>query len=323
MTGLRLRCCGLALTVLAAPAAAYATDAEALLARMQRAAQTLNYDGTFVYQSGNRLETLRIVHRVGRQGVEERLVSLNGSPREIIRTNRDVRCYLPDGHAALIEHRRAGQHGFPALVPGSAGALDSAYVVKVGSDGRVAGRPVGLVTIAPRDGYRYGYQLWADVASGLLLKAGLLDERGAVIEQYMFTEVSIGRPIPDSALVPQYVTRESTRVPVDEPTLADTPGHWEPGQLPKGFVLTARVVRRLPGAAQPVEHLVYSDGLAVVSVFIEPVADDSGPAAIDGLSRMGAVHAFGRLAEGHRITVVGETPAATVAMIGESMTRRP
>lgn len=323
MIATRLRGCGLVLLAMAATPAALAADSQALLARMQRAAQTLNYDGTFVYQNGDRLESLRIVHRVGRQGVEERLVSLNGAPREIVRTNRDVRCYLPDGHSALIEHRRAGKHGFPALVPGTPSTLERAYVVKAGRDGRVAGRQVRLVTISPRDGYRYGYHLWADDASGLLLKAGLLDEHGSVVEQYMFTEVSIGRPIPDSALVPQYAAREATRLPANEPMLADTPGKWEPGRLPEGFALTARVVRRLPGADLPVEHLVYSDGLAVVSVFIEPVTGSSGPAAIDGLRRMGAVHAFGKVIDGHRVTVVGETPAATVAMIGESMVRRP
>lgn len=315
--------CGLVLMALTAAPAAHAADPEALLARMQRAAQTLNYDGTFVYQNGNRLESLRIVHRVGPRGVEERLVSLNGAPREIIRTDRDVRCYLPDGHAALIEHRRAGKPGFPALVPESPRALERTYTVTDGRDGRVAGRPVRLVTIAPRDGYRYGYQLWADDASGLLLKAGLLDEHGSTIEQYMFTEVSIGRPIPDSALAPQFVNRNVARLPLDEPTVADAPGRWQPGRLPDGFVQTARVVRRPPGSPRPIEHLVFSDGLAVVSVFIEPVTDASGPAMLDGLNRMGAVHAFGKVIDGHRVTVVGETPAATVAMIGESMARRP
>ena len=312
---------GLVLAVLAAPAA-QAADAQDMLARMQRAAQTLNYDGTFVYQNGDQLETLRIVHRIGHQGVQERLVSLNGAPREIIRINRDVRCYLPDGHAALIEHRRADTHNFPALVPGSPKAIESGYVIKAGRDGRVAGRPARLVTIAPRDAYRYGYQLWADTASGLLLKAGLIDEHGAVIEQYMFTQVAIGRPIPNSALIPQYATRDAVRLPADNPTLVDTPGEWEPGQLPDGFALTARVVRQLPDSNQPVEHLVYSDGLAVVSVFIEPVTATDGPEAIDGLTRMGAVHAFGKVTDGRRVTVIGETPAATIAMIGESMARR-
>ena len=322
MTPAGMRRYGLLLFLLAA-STAHAADAEDLLARMQRAAQTLNYDGTFVYQSGDQLETLRIVHRVGRHGVQERLVSLNGAPREIIRSNREVRCYLPDGHAALIEHRRADTHNFPALVPGSPKAIESGYVVKVGRDERVAGRRARLVTISPRDAYRYGYQLWADEATGLLLKAGLIDEHGAVIEQYMFTQVSIGRPIPNTALAPQYATRNSVRLPAVDPTLVDAPGQWKPERMPGGFALTARVVRQRPGTDQPVEHLVYSDGLAVVSAFIEPLAASDGPQAIDGLVRMGAVHAFGKVADGHRVTVVGETPAATVAMIGESMTRRP
>lgn len=322
MTGNPLRRYGLLLAALAAPAV-QAADAQALLARMQRAAETLNYDGTFVYQSGARLESLRIVHRVGRDGVEERLVSLNGVPREVIRTRQEVRCYLPDGHAALIEHRRADAHGFPGLVSGSPGAFERGYAIALGRDGRVAGREARQVNITPRDGYRYGYQLWADAASGLLLQSDLLDEGGSKVEQYMFTQIAIGRPIPDSALAPQYATGESARFPIEESTMLASPGQWEPARLPDGFTLTARVVRQLPGTAQSIEHLVYSDGLAVVSVFIEPLADPDQPATIDGLSRIGAVHAYGKVTDGHRVTVIGETPAATVAMIGESIVRRP
>mgnify|MGYP003423167329 CR=1 FL=1 len=100
-----------ALLGLAVPLA-QAADAQALFARMHQAGRSLDYDGTFVYQHGDQLESLRIVHKTGAGGARERLVSLNGAPREIIRTDNEVRCYLPDESAVLIGHRRVPPQAF-------------------------------------------------------------------------------------------------------------------------------------------------------------------------------------------------------------------
>jgi sigma-E factor negative regulatory protein RseB len=302
--------------------AVLAADPQALLARMQRAAQSLSYDGTFVYQHGDQLDSLRILHQAGQGGARERLVSLNGAPREVIRNHREVLCYLPDDHVVTIEHRRADNRNFPALLPESLGTLERSYLVKAGKDGRVAGRKARSVLIKPRDAYRYGYQLWADEATGLLLKASLFDEQGSVIEQYMFTQVTIGKAIAEADLAPQFQARTVVRQRVEEPPAAPGTGQWAPARVPAGFALSARVIRQLPARRQPVEHLVYSDGLSVVSVFVEPLAGEDGAAVVSGLTRMGAVHAYGKVVDGHRVTVVGEVPAATVDMIAESVTRQ-
>jgi sigma-E factor negative regulatory protein RseB len=139
----------------------------------------------------------------------------------------------------------------------------------------------------------------------------------------MFTQVSIGKPIPESEFNPPYpgkglVWQRANNEPPEPST-----GQWTATRLPSGFTLTARIMRKLPARQQPVEHLVYSDGLAVVSVFIEPVDDKTKPKVLSGLSRMGAVHAFGKVIEGHQVTVLGETPAMTVDMIGGSVGPRP
>jgi sigma-E factor negative regulatory protein RseB len=297
-----------------------AADPQAMLTRIQRSAQSLNYDGTFVYQHGDQLDSLRIVHKAGDGAARERLISLNGAPREIVRTEQEVRCYLPDENAVTVEHRGADQRNFPAFLPGPLTAVDSAYRVRVGKGGRVTGRQARAVLIRPRDSYRYGYQLWADEDTGLLLKASLVDENGVIIEQYMFTQVVIGRPIPDSELAPQnpgkgFVWQRAADAPEPAPTVA-----WRAGQIPSGFRLTASMQRHLPDRRQPVGHLVYSDGLAVVSVFVEPVENTRNTRPLNGLTRMGGVHAFGRVVDDHQITVVGEVPAATVELIGSTMT---
>ena len=323
MTGFFLHRFPLAVLLGLAAPLAQAADAQALFARMHQAGRSLDYEGTFVYQHGDQLESLRIVHKASADGVRERLVSLNGAPREIIRTDSEVRCYLPDENAVLIEHRRADNRNFPALLPDSLAQLKDNYKISVGKEGRVAGRKAFSVRIKPRDAYRYGYLLWADEASGLLLKASLLDEQGSVVEQYMFTQLSIGKPIPESELKPQYPTKGIVWQRADDETQALSTGQWTAARLPAGFTLSARMMRMLPAHKQPVEHLVYSDGLAVVSVFVEKVGDEAKPNALSGLTHMGAVHAFGKVVDGHQVTVVGEAPALTVDMIGESVGSGP
>lgn len=319
MIGLSLRCCGVPLLLVSLAAPARAAEPDALLVRMNKAAQSLDYQGVFVYQRGNHLQNLRIVHKVSNGNVRERLESLNGAPREVIRTAQEVRCYLPDENAVMIEHRRADSRNFPALLPVSLNTLHDNYLIQRGQDGRVAGRAAQSVRIRPRDAYRYGYQLWADTASGLLLKATLQDGRGVPVEQYMFAQVSIGGPIPESELTPHHPTRNMVTRRVQEPPPLPRENRWAPQQLPPGFTLTARMMHALPAHPYPVEHLVYSDGLAVVSVFIEPVNGTSKPFELKGLTKMGAVHVFGKIVENHQVTVVGEVPAAAVNMIGNSV----
>lgn len=323
MTGLLLNRFTLAVLLGLAAPLAQAADAQALFARIHQAGRSLDYEGTFVYQHGDQLESLRIVHKGGTGKVRERLVSLNGAPREIIRTDSEVRCYLPDENAVLVEHRRADNRNFPALLPDSLAQLKGKYKISVGKQGRVAGRKAVSVHIKSRDAYRYGYLLWADEASGLLLKASLLDEHGGVVEQYMFTQVSIGKPIPESELKPQYPTKGIIWQRADDKMPALSTGQWTAARLPAGFSLSTRMMRMLPARKQPVEHLVYSDGLAVVSVFVEKVGDEAKPNVLSGLTHMGAVHAFGKVVDGHQVTVVGEAPALTVDMIGESVRSGP
>ncbi len=313
---------GVAPLLMAATLPAFGADtAHGWLMKINEAARTLNYDGVFVYEHNTQLETMRIVHRQEGGRRQERLVSLNGAPREIIRNEREVICYLPDEKSVLVEHRKADPKAFPALLPAQLQELEQNYEIQLGKLSRVAGRNAQQLLIKPRDALRYGYQLWADRETGLLLKADLLDTRGQPIEQFMFTHLRIGGAIPDRALEPEspmqgMVWHREEVAPEGSARPEGTP-RWQARTLPKGYRLTTHIARQLPMRRVPIEHFVYSDGLAAVSVFVEKY--DKTTSGMQGLSKMGAVHAFSARVDGHKVTVVGEVPAETVSLIGNAV----
>jgi sigma-E factor negative regulatory protein RseB len=289
------------------------------LMKINQAARALEYEGIFVYQHDAQLETMQIFHKMENNSSRERLVSLNGAPREIVRDANEVRCYWPDKNSVMVEYRKAEGKAFPSILPERLQDLDEYYTLKLGNTERITGRVAQLVIIKPTDQYRYGYRLWADVDSGLLLKADLLDNQDAVLEQFMFTQVNIGAKIPASSFAPGMTGKSMVwyREDGDTRNVSDKPG-WSASQLPKGFRLSAHMTRRLPMRKQPVEHLVYTDGLAAVSVFIEKQEKGVKP-FMQGPSRMGAVHAMSAQSGDYQITTVGEVPAATVAYISGSV----
>ncbi len=263
---------------------------------------------------------MRIVHRVINGDHQERLVSLNGEAREVIRNNRDVICYLPSKKSVVIEHRKSSQKNFPALLPRRLDRLSSYYHLALGGSDRVARRSAQLVIIKPKDAYRYGYYLWADKKTGLLLRASLVSAEGRVVEQFMFTDIGIGQKINAADLKSSYSGKKWVWHREKEKTNSKTPEtRWKVERLPAGFSLSRRILRNMPMGNMPVEHLVYSDGLAAISVFIEPRSKKNRN-KMKGATGMGAVHAFGAVVNNHQITVVGEVPAATVAMVGKSIT---
>ena len=290
------------------------------LMKINHAARMLDYEGVFVYQHETQLEAMRIIHKVENGSARERLVSLNGSPREIIRDQREVICYWPDKNSVMVEYRKADSKTFPAILPERIQDLDDYYAIRLGNMERITGRPAQLVIVKPIDQFRYGYHLWADKETGLLLKADLLDTHGGILEQFMFTQINIGSKIPASALAPG-VAGKGMVWHREEQDLKSTSAKptWAATQLPKGFRLSAHISRQTLMRKHPVEHLVYTDGLAAVSVFVEKRGPDNKPFML-GPSRMGAVNALGSRIDDYQITTVGEVPAETIALIGGSVT---
>lgn len=307
---------------LALPAAA-AEPARALLERMNEAAEHLPYEGTLVHLQGADSSVLHIVRQLQDGHITER-VSCEDAGRQIIRNDAAVTGIFPDQHAVLVEARDGRQQPrspLPDRLPGPAGIDDALYLLSFAAPERIAGRDTQGIVIRPRDGFRYGYRLWLDRATFLPLKTQLVDERGHVLEQILFTRISVPAQVaaPPSAAVtssaPAPPPAQGRNVPAGPPAAA-AGDEWVVTQLPPGFRLAVRKARITPGTAGSLRQVVYSDGLATVSLFVEPAVAAAEQA--EGLSQMGAANAYTTTLNGHMITAVGEVPVRTVEMFARS-----
>lgn len=313
----------LLLALLASGAAANALasdDAKAWLARMNEALTTRNYDGVFFHVHGGRVETMRIIHRVREGSVAERLVSLDGSGREFVRTGTELVCYLPDKRTVLVE-RRPQETTLLGNLPRFDESTEGYYELKAVERARLMGRDTRVIAVLPKDAFRYGYRLWIDEATTMPLKTQLCDARGNVIEQIQFANLSLPRDIADAEFRPQVDTegfrwlRQDARQP--RVAASGTAIVWRALRLPPGFRLTLRSAQSMPGSEGPVEHLVFSDGIASVSVFVEAAGGGGSP--MTGPARVGSSSAFSTTVSGHQVTAVGEVPPETVRFIASSV----
>jgi len=261
------------------------------LERMSAALQEQNYQGVFIYRRAEDLAAMKVTHVADEQGAREVLETLTGEARSEMRVTPAIKA---DGVNQLAK-------------------IGDYYNLKLLGNDRAAGRITQLISVKPKDEYRYGYRLWLDQATGLLLKSDLLDQKGEIIEQVMFTSLELLQP----EQIAGAIDLENSLV-MSNPTANAEPvtpeNNWVVGKLPQGFIL---LNAHSNSPQTGFDHSVYSDGLASVSVFIEK-AKSEGDAFV-GVSRMGAVSAFGNVDAGYQITVVGDVPEVTVTTIGQSI----
>jgi len=305
----------LVLCALATAAHAQSPESLAWLKKILEATRNLSYSGTFVYQQGKQSETSRIT-RLASADVEK-LEVLDGLPRELVRSKDTVRCYLPQAKVVKVE-QRTPDRTFPALLPERINALSRHYDIALGETRRIAGFDCQSVNLTPKDDLRYGYHLYADRATGMLIGAVTVDSTGNQIEQFMFTQIAIGNVTPE--MVKPRQTAAGWRVEDAEAAPATLTGWTLKPEVP-GFQKVIELKRRMESKA--VGQVVFSDGLAAVSVFIEPLEGRREPPRT-GLASLGAIHIYTREVANHMVTVVGEAPAASVQRIGNAVEyRRP
>jgi sigma-E factor negative regulatory protein RseB len=293
-------------------------DPRAMLERMGAAMSQMSYQGTFVYVQGDTVETIRITHVADHHGVRERLVSVSGEPREILRDSSGVRWVLADDHS-VFEDPGFNLSFFPDLPLDGHDRTELSYSMKTGPVGRIAGHKARNLEVLPRDQYRYGYSLWLEEHSGLLLKWELIDGNRKPLAKLMFTDFRLGSEVDSSELSPGSQLKKFKTTASELPTgrgLSNADPKWQPSSLPPGFRMTAHRYFGSDGDGI-YEHLVYSDGLAAVSVYIESVPEDIEQRP--GMSRMGTTHAYSRMVGDLLITVVGDVPAITVQTIADSV----
>jgi sigma-E factor negative regulatory protein RseB len=300
------------LLILAPQAVTADQDPLGELARMTDAVTRLNYEGTFVYAHAGQLQTMRVVHQADADGEREHLVSLDGDPREVVRDRDDVVCILADGKPVRLDHYQA-RGAFPGRGLGELSDLEQLYGVAYGPTSRVAGRTVRMLEIQPRDQLRYGYRFWLDQATALPLKSEVLAADGEVLERVMFTDIQLHAVAdPDRVAAIRARKAQVQAMVGDAPPTPDARSRrWQVNDLPPGFALAD--YRTYPDAGDGIDHLVFSDGLAMVSVYVEP-ANATQP--LNGTHRSGAVSTFALVRDAHQVVVVGDVPMATAHIIG-------
>lgn len=298
-------------------------DAQAWLKKIQSAAQKLNYSGTFVYQQANQVRTSRITHVVDGKNELEKLEILDGKPREYIRKNEVVATYILESRTILVE-KGFTQDFFPAMLAVNSADLAEHYDIRKLEGGWSAGYDCLVIALTPKDNLRYGYRLWAEKNSGLLLRAQTINEHNDVVEQIAFAQVLIGG-IDKNSVRPSFPNIASWRVEISPATEATLLG-WSVTAVPPGFKKIHEFKRMvsdlgsnpLPGAAvtqHELGQMVFSDGLAAISVFVEP----GSQSRTEGSMQQGAMNIIGKRQGDYWLTIVGEVPAAAIRNVANSI----
>ncbi len=334
---MQLRILTLAAILLAAPLTSRADDAAPgdWLVKAAQAARTSSYEGVIVYRGDNMLETFRVTHRYTNGSERERIQSMTGEVREILKQNEKLTCLLPKDRRLTTRRASAPTGLFLSITPQRLRQIGDVYELRELGRARVAGRLCRGIAIAPRDSFRYGYEIWADAESAVPLKLSLVSPDGNLLEQMFFTEVRFPSDIPDSAFestTPIDQVRESSETAVDalaeahelEP-VADS-AEVEPveasqatfSKLPPGFRVVRRRLQASPLGAR--EHVILSDGMAAVSVYRSLSREENSDTVREPrLDRMGPLHAYRLQLGPMQITVVGEAPGRTIRMIGDNL----
>lgn len=316
----------IAVTGVPAPAMAQAAAKEPSrsliewLTRMHEASRHRAYQGTLVVSAGPNMSASRIWHVCDGSQQMERVETLTGAPRTTIRRNNDVITFAPDSKTAWVE-KRESLGLFPELLRTPSNAIPDYYDVRETGKDRVAGHQADRLEIVPRDKLRFGYRIWAEQKTGLVMKMQTLGEQGAVMEQVAFSELHLNAPVRMDALKRQMNDTRGYEVhkPAMKKTSAEAEG-WRLKETVAGFASMSCHTRGVPGGAEPMSmQWVFSDGLASVSLFVETF--DPQRHSAEETAAVGATHSFAQRLDGYWITALGEAPVATLRRFAQSLER--
>jgi sigma-E factor negative regulatory protein RseB len=271
--------------------------------------------------SGERTATSRITHLFLAGAEHERIESLDGPRREVVRHNDDLQCFYPDAKTIRLD-RRVTAKFFPSLVIGPPEAVPENYTLRLGKVERVLGTECQWIHLDPKDALRYAQRVCAELTTGLLLRAKTLGSRQQVLEQVAFTDLRTGTQVSRSELKSTFHAQSKDwrrdNQPLDETKQVAT--GWSVSAAPPGFRLLSEMHRKMPNRAQPVSQLVFSDGLATMSVFVEPMTNP--PRTAEATNEDGALSVFVKPMGEYLVTVLGEVPPAAVQQVGRAVTRQ-
>jgi len=317
MSTISRRVVGLAFMALAYGPAANAgsgnVSPESLIRDMSKALTKLNYEGSFVHIQNGNIESMSIVHSNDNGGELEYMLSLNGEAREVFRNRALVTCIWPSSNSVIVSNSKSRQ-----ILPNVDESLTNSesYQLTMGKPDRVAGLAAYVIDIKPKDHFRYGYRFWVDKDTKMLLRSMLVDSNDNTVEQVMFTNITYPESIPAERFeTPGEAIETLETQKASKPLVSDSQNRVSFEELPMGYTEINEIYQPKPLNNRPMSHVMLSDGMASVSVYVEYVDKSTHTGVALGVSTMGAMNAFTRSMDAALITVVGEVPSATVESI--------
>ncbi len=297
-----------------------ADDPWFVLEKTAYAARELNYQGVFVYQNGKQSRSVQVTHMNSTGQEMTRNVMLDnsaqaGQPSEVYSRGNDIVIFRPQNQKMVIEKRR-GQNLFPAMLPTDLQSVKASYTARIGPVERIAGREAQIIELVPNDTFRYSYKIWADTEFGLLLKMTLLDNKNQTLEQIEFNQLSMLNSQDTNWFQPK-IDASKSYVMEDATAVNHVNTNWIVAELPTGYVKVDHITLNVPGKTAPVDQIIFSDGIASVSLFIEPITKGMHPKM--GHMLIGSTNICANVIEGYQVTVVGEVPEATVMQIAKAV----
>lgn len=300
-------------------------DAWLALQKAAFAARELNYQGIFIYQNGNQVRSVQITHmNTAGQELTRNMILDNQSvagkpkskqPREVFSQGSDIVIFNPKNDKVIIE-KRHGQNLFPAMLPVNLQSLKMNYTARINVLDYVAGRQAQIIELIPKDAYRYSYKIWTDTEFGLLVKMTLQNEKNETLEQITFQELSMLNSHDLNWFQPSIDLSKKYEME-DVALLNRVHTNWIVAELPPGYIKVDHIEYMTNGKTTPVNQMIFSDGIASVSLFIEPIVKGKRPKM--GHHLIGSTHICANMVEGYQVMVVGEVPLATVQQIAKAV----
>ena len=285
---------------------------------MSDAAQSVTFSGELVYGQGDHLVALQVVRVHQEPGkFRERIYSLSGASREILRDAGTMTRITPAERAIMVDHTEIRRR-ITDLTEEQIRSLDSWYSMMIVGEDRVADRSALVIRVKPEDDYRYAYVFWICRQTGLLLRSQMMDAEGDILEQFMFVSIRIDDAA-EAEVEPTLDHEGFRRIEVEPAREPEDAGQWSVNSLPGGYQLLGEGWRNMHGMRKPVRHLIYGDGLGSVSIYVSP---DTGK-PFHGQSGRGAMHVAGRIVGDYQVTVVGDVPKPAVRRILEGLEYQP
>ena len=317
--------CGLLLSAFSLSSLAV-DDVWLLLQKAAYAARELNYQGVFVYQNGKQTRSVQITHMNSSGQEMTRNLVLDNSvqpdkPREVYSQGNDIVIFRAkdeiNNPTTMVIEKRRGQNLFPAMLPTDLQAIKASYSARPGAIEMIAGRTAQVIELVPNDAFRYSYKIWADTEFGLLLKMTLLDNKKQTLEQIEFNQLSMLNTQDANWFQPK-IDVSKNYVTENAAAINHVNSNWIVAELPAGYIKVDHVLLNLPGKTVPVDQMIFSDGIASVSLFIEPITKGMRPKM--GHMLIGSTNICANVIDGYQITVIGEVPEATVMQIAKAVT---